>query len=410
LQQQPQFQPVGRSSTNSYDFRNLNTVNSDNLVKPSGNGSVLENNRSNNNSSNNILNSNGILQRNIPRAHTSYTNSNNNSNNQLNHTFTSINPNILSRANTNYNNSSNNITNTNNNTFRDNTPFASRNSVDNIRQKRSKLDIVNEEDNIDVDTRRKSEEIREEFYNSNSGTNQYNNSNSNQGKYSYYNYSDFNSTPNANSKDNVFSILKILGLIGVGGTTLYLSYQYFDRDSITNLLDSLRTQLSDLVINNNSFFSVSQASSNLSLPTVPNNSTDTSFTSNLRGLTWESLLNIFYENQTLFLIILALMICFVYAYYSHKNSHLINELFEKILAELKEKRDKSVDNEDNTNNNLITEDEIVTRYSAEYQIDENYFRSTILPALESKRSANSKIKKHEETFYGKQKLAWEYTD
>ncbi len=197
-----------------------------------------------------------------------------------------------------------------------------------------------------------------------------------------------NNSPNTKANDpnegNGFISLRTLFGLVIGGTTLYFSYQYFDRDTFNNMIESIRNQLSDIIPNN--LFTSSGAMS------IQDS------TSSSAGLSWDFLQNIFYENKLLFFLIICGLVLLIILYYRHQNTTLINEIFEEIEKYLKT----------NGENCVIAEEEIVNRYSVEYNYEASYFRSKILPALEERRKKSGKIKKDEEDFNGINKLAWIY--
>lgn len=188
----------------------------------------------------------------------------------------------------------------------------------------------------------------------------------------------------------------LIGIL-VGGTVLYFSYTNIDRNTFTGLLESLQNQVSSLVLSNINLSNVNQIKLTQNNDNVANVSSGDN-----RPLNFEFLWNSIVDNKWVLLFLLCLWICFIYLYYQHKNSVLNNEIFEALKEDLKSKK--------LNDDNYVTEDYIVTAYSSEYNLDENYFRSAVLPALQALRKKCPKLKIYEQEFSGKMKTAWYYSD
>ena len=170
---------------------------------------------------------------------------------------------------------------------------------------------------------------------------------------------------------NIFTIV-------IGGATLYFSLNSLN--SFSGFFEVIRNRFADLV---SGLYQTSQTnnisnSNNTNISNLINNGVSSASSSssnhNNSSLNWDFLANLVNNNKEVLLLILGLIMCFGFIYYRYKSSNLINKIFDKIVTRLKTNT--------NTNNNYIcneaeiTEESIIAEYSSEYNMDENYFRSS----------------------------------
>jgi hypothetical protein len=87
----------------------------------------------------------------------------------------------------------------------------------------------------------------------------------------------------------------------------------------------------------------------------------------------------------------------------YNNVNLAKKIFEKLKEEL-----KVLYNEDNYENGL-TEEQIITIYSSENNVSQDYFRINIFPLLKEMRKKSSIIREFEKQEGGKFKRVWQWS-
>ena len=87
-------------------------------------------------------------------------------------------------------------------------------------------------------------------------------------------------------------------------------------------------------------------------------------------------------------------------YNLYKYNELIKAIFEEIKSELISMKD--------SNNNFLTENEIVSRFSGRFNMNSSEFIVKILPKLKALRRKCENIKEFEGEINGKKEIFWEF--